>query len=123
MSDRLVGESLMPLINDGQPPEFDMVVTEKKVWSGSDLRFGFRTDDWKYLYDGTDETALLYDLQADPKETENVIHDYPEVAERFQECLQNRIECIEQTSADVSIPNLNESAGVDERLRALGYKY
>lgn len=122
MSDRLVGESLMPLINDGQPPEFDMVVTEKKVWSGSDLRFGFRTDDWKYLYDGTDETALLYDLQADPKETENVIHDYPEVAERFQECLQNRIECIEQTSADVSIPDLNESTGIDERLRALGYK-
>jgi arylsulfatase A-like enzyme len=122
MRERLAGESLRPLVEEGRPPEFDAVVTEKKVWSGSDLRFGFRTEAWKYLYDGEDDTAELYDLEADPGETENVRDEHPEVAARFRGRLQERIERIERTSADVTIPDLEEGAGVDERLRALGYK-
>lgn len=122
MEERLVGESMRPLIEDGTPPTFDVAVTEKKVWSGTELRFGFRTEKWKYLYDGTDETAYLYDLQVDLDETENVLEDHPEVATRFRQRLEDRIERIEQTSEGVEIPELEEGVGVDERLRALGYK-
>jgi arylsulfatase A-like enzyme len=122
MNERLVGESLRPLIEDGTPPTFEVAVTEKKVWSGTELRFGFRTADWAYLYDGTDETAYLYDLQADPDETENVLEENPDVATRFREHLEERIDRIEQTSEGVDIPDIDEGTGVDERLRALGYK-
>lgn len=122
MRERLVGKSLRPLVENGDPPDFDYIVTEKKVWSGTELRFGFRTERWKYLYDGTDETAYLYQLEADPDETENVIESHPDVAARFRDRLEDRIARIERTSSDIEIPDLEEGTGVDERLRALGYK-
>lgn len=108
MRGRLVGESLRPLIADGTLLEFNVVVTEKRVWSGSALRFGFRTNEWKFLYDGTDETAYLYDLQADPEEMNNVIESNPEVAARFRNRLEDRVDCLKETAEDVTIPDLDQ---------------
>jgi arylsulfatase A-like enzyme len=122
MSERMAGESLLPLVHSDAEPGFDHVVIEKKVWSGSELRFGFRTKRWKFIYDGVDGRVRLYDLAEDPGEQTNVVDARPDVAERFRDLLRARIQRIERTSADVTVPEIDAGPGVDERLRALGYK-
>lgn len=126
MNERLVGESIRPLIESGSPPSFDAAITEKKVWSGTDLRFGFRTEEWAYFYDGTDESTYLYNMRTDPGETINVVEENPEVATQFRERLEERIEQIKLTSEGTEMRGtdieVETGIGVDERLRALGYK-
>jgi len=122
MRERLGGESLLPVIQDGRDPSYDVVVTEKEMRSESALRFGFRTRRWKYLYDGKTDGHELYDLEADPGETNDVSNEHEERAETFQELLRERLEAIERTSTDVEVPDIDDAPGVEERLEALGYK-
>jgi arylsulfatase A-like enzyme len=122
MRDRIVGESLLPLIRDGKSPSFDVIVTEKEMRGDDALRFGFRTDRWKFLFDGEENEQYLYDLKRDPDETQDVSEECPDVIDRFQQILDDRLEKINKTSEDIDIPELNESGGVEERLKALGYK-
>jgi arylsulfatase A-like enzyme len=121
MRERMEGESLLPVL-DGSDPSYDVVVTEKEMRGEDYLRFGFRTEEWKYLYDGKTDDTHLYDLQNDPDETTDVTNDHPEVVDEFEELLNERFESIEQTSEGVSIPDIDDSEGVEERLEALGYK-
>ncbi|KPN29442.1 arylsulfatase [Halolamina pelagica] len=121
MAERLEGESLLPVIG-GQDPSYDAVLTEKEVRGEDYLRLGFRTDDWKYLYDGEGDDEYLYDLSTDPEETDDVSGQNPETVERFRERLNDRFEQIEATSEGVDVPDLDDDEGVEERLRALGYK-
>ena len=122
METRLVGESLLPLVREGEPPSFEAIVTEKEMRGKSALRFGFRTDRWKFLYDSENDTGTLYDLQADPGEQTDVADSHPEVVARFRDHLDERLERIEHTSQDIEIPTISERAGVEEQLRALGYQ-
>jgi arylsulfatase A-like enzyme len=122
MEQRLVGESLLPLLREGSAPSFDVVVTEKEIRGETALRFGFRTERWKFLYDGKADRTLLYDLDADPSESENVADAHPEVVEEFEAHLDARFERIERTSAGIQIPDLASQPGVEERLQALGYQ-
>jgi arylsulfatase A-like enzyme len=122
MERRVVGESLLPLLREGSQPSFDAVVTEKEIRGETALRFGFRTDRWKFLYDGKADRKLLYDLDSDPNETENVADSHPDVMEEFEEHLDARLEEIERTSADIHIPDIESQPGVEERLQALGYQ-
>ena len=122
MDRRIVGESLLPLLKEGSEPSFDTIVTEKEVRGETALRFGFRTDRWKFLYDGKTDRKLLYDLDSDPDETENVADAHPDVVEEFEEDLDSRFERIERTSADIQIPDIESQPGVEERLKALGYQ-
>lgn len=121
MHERLQGESLLPLLRDGRKPEFDAVVTEKEMRGETDLRFGFRTDRWKFLYDGKCDEERLYDLQMDSEERRDVCDEYPDVVTDFRERLEARFERIEDTSESVSVPDIEEQAGVEQRLKALGY--
>jgi arylsulfatase A-like enzyme len=121
MAERLEGESLLPVIA-GQNPSYDTVVTEKEVRGEDYLRIGFRTDRWKYLYDGKEGEQYLYDLSNDPEEAENVADKNPETVDRFRERLNDRFERINTTSEGVDLPDLDDDEGVEERLRALGYK-
>jgi arylsulfatase A-like enzyme len=122
MQERMAGESLLPLLRNDEPPAFDAVVTEKEVRGESALRFGFRTERWKFLYDGKTDRKLLYDLDDDPDETANVADAHPDVVEKFEEHLDTRLEEIERTSADIHIPDIESQPGVEERLQALGYQ-
>jgi arylsulfatase A-like enzyme len=121
MRERMVGESLLPVI-DGSDPSYDVVVTEKEMRGEDYLRFGFRTEEWKYIYDGKTNNTHLYNLQNDPDETIDVTDDHPEVINEFEKLLNERFESIERTSEGVSIPDIDDSEGVKERLEALGYK-
>ncbi|SHG37608.1 sulfatase family protein [Halobaculum gomorrense] len=121
MTERLEGESLLPVI-DGASPDYDAIVTEKEVRGEDYLRIGFRTDRWKYLYDGKTDEQSLFDLAEDPGETDDVADQHPGTIERFRKRLNDRFEKIEETSEDVEVPDVDDDEGVEERLRALGYK-
>jgi arylsulfatase A-like enzyme len=121
MTERMVGESLLPVV-EGSASGCEVAVTEKEVRGESDLRFGFRTPSWKFLYDGTCDEHRLYDLDADPAEQENVATEHPGVVDEFRDRLNERLESIERTSSDVEIPDLETDPGVEEQLRALGYR-
>lgn len=121
MEERLQGESLLSLLQDDEEPEFDFVVTEKEMRGETDLRFGFRTNEWKFLYDGKNDEELLYNLHQNAEETEDVSEDHPDVVAEFREHLEARFEQIESTSESITIPNIEEQAGVEQRLKALGY--
>lgn len=121
MAERIEGESLLPVI-DGEDPSYDVVLTEKEVRGEDHLRLGFRTDCWKYLYDGKADEHYLYDLQDDPEETDDVADEHSEVVNRFRERLNERFDRIQTTSADIDVPDADDDQGVEERLRALGYK-
>jgi arylsulfatase A-like enzyme len=121
MTERMEGESLLPVVA-GEEPSYDVVVTEKEMRGEDYLRFGFRTDEWKFLYDGKHEATYLYDLTADPDETNNIADDHPERVAQFEETLTERFEQIERTSEGIQIPDVEDNAAVEERLEALGYK-
>ncbi|MBX0296638.1 sulfatase family protein [Haloarcula nitratireducens] len=121
MDSRINGESLLPVLN-GHEPSYDVIVTEKEARGEDFLRFGFRTEEWKYLYDGGDSTQYLFNLSNDPGETENVADRNPDTVERFREHLNQRFESIEATSEDIEIPEVDDEQGVEGQLRALGYK-
>jgi arylsulfatase A-like enzyme len=120
--ERMEGESLLPVIQGNQKPSYDVVITEKEMRSEFALRFGFRTSRWKYLYDGKTDEHELYDLEADPKETNDISDDHDEKTTEFQDLLRERLDGIERTSVDVEVPDINDAPGVEERLEALGYK-
>lgn len=122
MHERMVGESLIPLIQEGKQPSFDHVVTEKRPRNDDYVRISLRTDSWKFLYNSKNEETLLYDLDSDPDEQEDVSDEYPKIASEFMDKLKSRFKRIEETSESVDIDSFNTSAGVEERLRALGYK-
>lgn len=121
MEARLEGESLLPVI-EGGGTEYDMVVTEKEMRAIDHLRFGFRTEEWKYLYDGKTDEHHLYNLSEDPDELTDVADERPETLERFKNRLHDLFERIESTSEGIEIPDIDEQEAVEERLQALGYR-
>jgi arylsulfatase A-like enzyme len=121
MERRKAGTSLLPVIEGEDHPE-EISVTEKEMRGESHLRFGFRTQDWKFMYDGKHDERYLFDLDEDPDEKENVVDEHDEVRERFESVLEDRLESIEKTGADIQIPDVDDEPGVEEQLRALGYQ-
>jgi arylsulfatase A-like enzyme len=121
MTKRIEGESLMPVLN-GARPEYDVIVTEKEMRGEEHLRFGFRTTESKYLYDGKHDETHLYKLSSDPEEITNVADEYPDTVAEFENVLNNRLDSIERSTEDVTIPDIQDDLKVEERLRALGYK-
>ncbi|WP_440992277.1 sulfatase [Haloarchaeobius baliensis] len=119
MKERIEGESLLPVL-EGDDPSYDMVVTEKEMRGEDHLRFGFRTAETKYLYDGKEDEHYLYDLTTDPAEQQNLADS--ESLDQFTTALDDRLRKIESTSAGVEIPDFDDHQGVEERLSALGYK-
>lgn len=121
MEQRCIGRSLLPAF-DGESVSANHVVTEKRVRDEDYLRIGVRDDDWSFLYDGKDESRYLYDITSDPEEQNNVLDEHSDIREQFEDLLEQRFESIRQTSEGISVPDFEEDTGVEERLRALGYR-
>jgi arylsulfatase A-like enzyme len=122
MTERMEGTSLWPIMNGEDDTGIEVALTEKRVRDEDVLRIAFRTEDWSYLYDGTDDSRRLFDLRVDPEEQRDVSESESERRETFEDRLQKRFERIRQTSENVTVPEFEEDAAVEERLRALGYK-
>ncbi len=120
---QIEGKSLVPLAQTGDDGSslFDYIVIEKEVKGSDKLRIGIRTEEWKFIFDGEEQTQELYHLAEDPMEQQNVIDDYPEIAGEFEDVLKQRLSQIAERSASIKIPDISESKEVEERLKALGY--
>jgi len=121
LSTQMAGESLLPAVR-GERDDAPLFVTEKRVRGEDALRIGFRTERWKYIYDGKKSETFLYDLDADPGETTDVSERHPGVVGEFEDRLQERFDLIKSTSETVTVPDRETDAGVEERLKALGYR-
>jgi arylsulfatase A-like enzyme len=121
MEQRCVGRSLLPALH-GESVSADYVVTEKRVRDEENLRIGIRDEEWTFLYDGKDNAKYLYDLTSDPDEQDNIIDDQPQIRNQFERILEQRFDSIQKTSEGVKTPKFTEDTGVEERLRALGYR-
>lgn len=121
MSRRIEGESLLPLL-EGQSPGFDVAITEKERREQETFRFGVRDERWTYFWDGDSGNTFLFDREADPGENTDVIEEFPEVAASFEDVVERRLESIRRTSGDVEDPDLEDGPGIEQRLKALGYR-
>ena len=116
------GVSLLPLIQGETHNETPLVVTEKRVRGEDALRIALRTEDWKFIHDGKADEKYLYDLNEDPEEQRNLVEQRPSIRDKFTQQLTERFNRIEATSANVIVPDSETKAGVEERLKALGYR-
>jgi arylsulfatase A-like enzyme len=67
------GRSFMPFIHDEKPADWkDVVVTQSNGNEQYGIQRSVRTRDWKLVYNGYDYDEL-YDLNADPGETRNLL--------------------------------------------------
>ena len=121
MAERMEGESLVDVLA-GEEPGYDAILTEKEMRGEDALRFGFRTEEWTYLYDGKHEEELLFDRESDPDEQTDAVADHQEVREQFRDRLQARLASIEATADGIELPDIEDDPGVQERLEALGYR-
>lgn len=113
------GTSLRQLIEgDGEWPGRRHII-------GHGDPLGLRTERWKYVWWSRDEdTPLdveLFDLQADPGETEDVSDEYPEVVSEFDEYLASHVEHAAMTDHDVETDD-SVDEDIATQLEALGYK-
>ena len=123
------GRSLLPVVFAEQPTEWHQLFAER-----SRKIFLTRTPRWKFIYNPDDYRSTcvrsdgdegdgfgvdieeLYDVQQDPKETVNVVDQYPEVADSLRGQLLDWM----QRKKSASVPQ-RITKDAEERLRALGY--
>ncbi|QKG91347.1 sulfatase [Halorubrum salinarum] len=137
--DDLVGLMDLPptlaTYGDAEPPESfrgtDLGCVETDNWTRSevisewsnpesgDRRFSVRTDEWKYVRE-EDGTERLYNLRADPNETENVIHDSPGKLEELRDTIRDHQKLLGESVDDLGEVTMDEE--VKQRLRDLGYQ-
>ncbi len=81
---------------------------------------GAKTSRWKYwrLEAPGLEKKVLWNLQGDPRETHNVLNQYPEVAEELDTFVSEQL--LNDRTAEVDLDS-EEAAVIEERLRDLGY--
>ena len=134
--DAFDGYSLRPLLEDGEWVREEVIGDHE---GGSELTVAVRTRDRKYIrVESTDQTAEpsvvaagdrsiegdvhegLYDLAADPGETENLAADRPEERAVFRETVAAHLRAVEDTRTDVGAVEMDEE--VKSRLEDLGYR-
>lgn len=145
------GRSLVPLLEGGDSAvenEDGGTATENGTWESRDAvlleeantqRFrGIRTADWKYVcaVDGDPQCRYcerahgsaeqLYDLRADPGETENLVDDRPERATALRERLDDLLARYEPAAGEDDAANrdveYDDEEEVLDRLESLGYR-
>ena len=115
------GTSLTPLwLSIGSPYEAAESISEMRrpPWH----RIAVRTESFKYIWDNKrPDQPELYDLRHDPGETENVLEEHREVADRLQACVDVHLQRARETEFAGEGMELELDKETVERLRALGY--
>lgn len=108
------GQSLMPLIEDGQlKTERDYLVT-----SSDPQHVSLRGRKWKYI--ALEADRELYDLESDPEEKRNLIHERREIAEKFEVELEKYLADVDEYAAPEETLS-DADMETKERLKDLGY--
>jgi arylsulfatase A-like enzyme len=108
------GRSLRSLMDGADRDENVVIATSR----GGDM-LATRTPEWKLLWDRKTDDVELYDLSADPGETEDLSETEPEVVERFVGVLEEHV--AKARATDTDLPEVEESEEVKQRLEDLGY--
>jgi N-acetylglucosamine-6-sulfatase len=117
------GQSVLPLVEGKTIPwrkEFLYVYYWEKNFPQTPTVFSLRRDRYKYItYYGLWDVDELYDLQSDPAETQNLLHD-PAFRKMANE-MENQLYATMQRLGGMEIP-LNQPAGGinNKRLRSRG---
>ncbi|MFP8874342.1 MAG: sulfatase-like hydrolase/transferase [Myxococcota bacterium] len=82
-------------------------------------RVSVRDQHWKAIYSPESDRLQLFDLEADPRESEDVAAEQPELAAHYRALLRTWLET--QTSNDGGEPAPELHPETIERLRELGY--
>jgi arylsulfatase A-like enzyme len=127
--ERFWGQSLVGTLNDTESLPGGRVVfaelASQPRHSPRDIdmitrRTGCRTRRWKYVTSvDPDSPTLLFDLEEDPGEQNNVADEYQEVVKRFERLVEDHYDALAYTQYDLEIDT--DVSEVQDRLRALGY--
>ena len=123
-SSQFVGQSLWPVVRDGDSSGLCGFVVGDATPDRDDTIISIRTAAWKLIVDSTKGAAELYDLARDPAEQTNVIAQHPQAARELEAKL--RAELARQPTAAASDSAGPEWSAAEERevlarLEALGY--
>lgn len=110
--DNLLGASAKPLLEGTS----EIISGDELGWEHFGQR-AYRAADWKLVFmpesvGGTGEYAL-YNLDADPGETNNVIEDYPQVADELAEKWEQYAEANGIVTVDFESVNENSQETAD----------
>jgi arylsulfatase A-like enzyme len=119
--DGVMGTSLVPLWTQREP-EYGGGAALTEMRRDPWHRIAIRTEDFKYIWDSKrPDQSELYDLQADPGETQNVSTHFPAEVRRFQAAVEAHRRRVAETELATPFPELEPDEEVTRRLRDLGY--
>lgn len=113
------GSSLRSMLA-GAPESNRRVFSEFVLWSPDDL-YAVLEGDWKYILSSSASDSALYDVVADPGETENLIDIRREQAARLRRVLSRHIREGRTAFQRLEYEATQIDEGTLESLRALGY--
>lgn len=122
--ENLDGRSFMPLLNGEEIESLPAIIETCQTPSQPSDLYGVRADDWKYATHLSDETRKdeLYDLKADPEETQNLAEARPDVIVSMRALLDTHLRKEQRGGValadDLSGEELDELA---KHLEKLGY--
>lgn len=123
-SSQFVGQSLWPVVRDGDTRGLRGCVVGDATPDRDDTIVSIRTERWKIIIDSTKGGSELYDVENDPGEHTNVITPYPEVARELESRLWGELSN-QRTEAAQEAREPEWTAAEEQevlaRLRALGY--
>jgi arylsulfatase A-like enzyme len=138
------GGSALPVLRGEEPPESDPVVsvavrgesvTQQPIprrLADGDLLVAARTDRWTYIHNTRTDDQELYDREADPGQTDDVLEAHEDVdgsapLEELDAAVRERVERIESMERRVEEADGEDDrpatpSDVDRQLKALGYR-
>jgi len=123
------GRSLLPLMAGQEDSAHDYIFTRCR---GKPSSYLVQSPEWSFMLWGNGEWRALYDLEADPRQLNNVIDRHPEVAEEmlvaFEEFANQQrrppVEFLDPEAKPLPMPEAEKiemTPEVVRRLKALGY--
>ncbi len=101
---------------------YDSLVSISEMWREAWHIIAVRTESFKYIWDSKQpDQPLLFDLQADPGETRNVLADHADIAAALHVHVDARRQQMMATKPEETAVQPDLGPDVMERLRGLGY--
>ena len=121
---RVDGRSLSPLMRGEPLAEAPAFIESCQNTSQPSSLYGVRYENWKYAVDVDDPGVPeeLYDLSADPDETNNVARQHPSEAMMMRHLIEDHIAGAKTAAVSMSAEmSEDEMVGLADHLRKLGY--
>lgn len=121
VSDGVMGTSMASLLSDAESI-YDGTETISEMRRDPWHRIAVRTESFKFIWDSKRPGQPdLYDLRADPGETQNVCDRFPAEVSRFQAIVDAHRARVAETEPAVAVVKPEVDEDVARRLRDLGY--